>query len=146
MVVKTYKNVLLAVDGSDNNVVAVKDAVCIAKAMNAKLTAMYVMAGAALKPNAFGGDVSASERADIAQKGAEEAFKVVKSYSEKAGIGLETVAVNGIPAAELVKASENYDLLVCGSLGSGGLSKVLVGSVSKELVKNAKCPVLVCRP
>ena len=65
-----YKKILLAVDGSENNNIAAKDAVCIAKSMGAKLTAVYVVAGADLKPNAFGGDVSASERADIAQKSA----------------------------------------------------------------------------
>jgi len=136
---------LLAVDGSDNNSYAVKDAICIAKAMDAKLTAMYVIAGAELKPNAFGGDVSATQRADIAQKSADEAFKKVKSDCEKAGIPVEVLAVGGNPAQELIKASEDFDLVVCGILGLSGLSKVLMGSVSDELVRKAKCPVLVCR-
>jgi len=144
-VIQTYKKILLAVDGSDNNSYAVKDAICVAKAMGAKITAMYVMAGASLKPNAFGGDVSASERANIAEKSAEEAFSKVQADCAQAGVELETVAVQGNPGAELVKASENYDLLVCGTLGIGGLSKVFVGSVSKEIVKSAKCPVLICR-
>ncbi len=113
--------------------------------MDAKLTAMYVVAGAELKPNAFGGDVSADQRADIAQKNADDAFKKVKSDCAKADVPLEILAVKGNPAQELIKASENYDLVVCGILGLTGLSKVLMGSVSDELVRKAKCPVLVCR-
>lgn len=140
-----YKNILLAVDGSENNSIAAKDAVCIAKSMGAKLTAVYVVAGADLKPNAFGGDVSASERADIAQKSANEAFKEVMYLSEKAGVELETITVGGTPANEIVKMSEEYDLIVCGSLGATGLSKMFMGSVSEALARHCKCSVLVSR-
>lgn len=140
-----YKNILLAVDGSENNSIAVKDAVCIAKSMGAKLTAIHVMAGADLKPNAFGGDVSASERADIAQKSSNEAFKEVKNLSEKAGIEVKMITVGGTPANEIVKISDQYDLIVCGSLGATGLSKVFMGSVSEALVRHSKCAVLVSR-
>ena len=143
--VETYTNILVAVDGSDLNRCAVRDAVCVAKSMNAKLTAIYVVTGADLKPNAFGGDVSASERAGIAHKSADEAFKQVVSDCNQAGIDLKTIIANGNPASELIKLSEEYDLIVCGSLGASGLSKVLMGSVSTELVKHSKCPILISR-
>lgn len=42
-------------------------------------------------------------------------------------------------------AKENIDLLVCGSRGSGNLTGWLMGSLSRELVQQAGCSVLVVR-
>ncbi|MCX6080363.1 MAG: universal stress protein [Chloroflexi bacterium] len=41
--------------------------------------------------------------------------------------------------------SENIDLLVCGSRGAGNLTGWLLGSISRELVRQAPCSVLVVR-
>lgn len=38
-----------------------------------------------------------------------------------------------------------YELLVIGSLGKTGLKKLLMGSVSEQVMKHAPCPVLVVR-
>ena len=56
----------------------------------------------------------------------------------------ETVVVDG-PAGPAVAeaARDRVDLLVTGSRGYGPLRTVLVGSVSRHLVDNAHCPVLV---
>ena len=62
-----YSNILLAVDGSEQNKAAVREAVALASKMGSKITAVYVMVGTELKPNAFGGDVSLSERQEIAE-------------------------------------------------------------------------------
>jgi nucleotide-binding universal stress UspA family protein len=49
----------------------------------------------------------------------------------------------GQTIAALVKQSERLDLLVLGSRGYGPLSRVLVGSVSRRVLNEARCPVLV---
>ena len=51
--------------------------------------------------------------------------------------------VTGDPAAELVKASHDADLLVVGSRGSGGFARLLLGSVSSKVVQHAGCAVAV---
>jgi nucleotide-binding universal stress UspA family protein len=38
------------------------------------------------------------------------------------------------------------DLVVVGTHGHSGLERLLVGSVGASLIRNAPCPVLVCRP
>ncbi|HEY5171317.1 MAG TPA: universal stress protein [Acidimicrobiia bacterium] len=40
----------------------------------------------------------------------------------------------------------NVDVIVVGSHGRGGLSRILLGSVSEQVVRHAPCPVLVVRP
>ena len=49
----------------------------------------------------------------------------------------------GDAAEELVKASQNADMLVVGSRGGGGFARLLMGSVSSQAVHHASCPVVV---
>ena len=54
----------------------------------------------------------------------------------------------GKPAAEILAlASEvGADLIFIGSHGKTGLDRILLGSVSERVVREAGCPVLVARP
>jgi nucleotide-binding universal stress UspA family protein len=49
----------------------------------------------------------------------------------------------GRPCDALATASEDLDLLVCGSRGYGPVRTLLLGGVSHALVRHAACPVLV---
>jgi nucleotide-binding universal stress UspA family protein len=60
-----------------------------------------------------------------------------------AGVEVETELHVENPADVLLRISEHVDLLVCGSRGYGPLRSVLLGGVSRRLVDEAGCPVLV---
>ena len=47
------------------------------------------------------------------------------------------------PVPTLIAASERLDLLVCGSRGYGPIRAVLLGGVSRRVVAEALCPVIV---
>ncbi len=70
---------------------------------------------------------------------------VDKAASEISGTTPQvTVSVaTGQPAEELVMASRDADLLVVGSRGTGGFTRLLLGSVSSQVVHHAACPVVV---
>ena len=51
--------------------------------------------------------------------------------------------LDGDAASELTEASDELDLLVLGSRGYGPIRTVLLGSVSRALVRSAACPVVV---
>jgi nucleotide-binding universal stress UspA family protein len=50
---------------------------------------------------------------------------------------------HGYPAEQLGLASNELDLLVCGSRGYGPARAVLLGSVSRALTQRCRCPLLV---
>ncbi len=66
---------------------------------------------------------------------------------EGMGVKAYTKLLEGNPGDELVRESETgeYDLLVVGTRGMGGLKSLLVGSVSNKVVHHAKIPVLLSR-
>jgi len=52
--------------------------------------------------------------------------------------------ITGDPAAAIARLveDENVDLIVMGTHGRTGLSRLLMGSVAEAVVRRAKCPVL----
>jgi len=57
----------------------------------------------------------------------------------------EGKAVEGHPAAVLLKEAEQADMIVVGSRGRGGFANLLLGSVTQQVVHHAPCPVIVVR-
>ena len=54
-----------------------------------------------------------------------------------------TVSVaTGDAAEELLRASRGADMLVVGSRGGGGFARLLLGSVSSQVMHHAECPVV----
>ena len=56
---------------------------------------------------------------------------------------VEAHAVYGMAAEELALYSASLDLLVVGSRGYGPLGRLVHGSVSRQIARSARCPVLV---
>ncbi len=58
------------------------------------------------------------------------------------------VRLSRSPADEIVKYAREVhaDIVVVGTHGRGGVSRLLMGSVAEHVVRNAPCPVLVVRP
>jgi len=61
--------------------------------------------------------------------------------------GLHTLAVLGDPGKKIPEVAEKLgaDLIVIPSHGRTGLQRILLGSVSEQVIRNARCPVLVLR-
>ena len=64
------------------------------------------------------------------------------------GVNVTFLVWTGDPGESIVSAAEaeNVDLVVVGTHGRGTIGRLLLGSVSEHVVRNAPCPVLVIRP
>lgn len=82
-------------------------------------------------------------------QGAAEALfeRAIAELSEDTdGLEIERQVVAGGPAEVLVNAVGGNDLLVVGSRGHGGLTELLLGSVSQPCAQHAPCPVAIVHP
>jgi nucleotide-binding universal stress UspA family protein len=83
------------------------------------------------------------ETQEKVKKSAEE---IVKEAADRHGQLQVTVrTVSGVPADEIIKASENADLVVVGARGAGGFARLSMGSVSSQVAHHAHCPVVIVR-
>jgi len=69
--------------------------------------------------------------------------QIAEKLQVPAGVELAVRVVEGNPVNVLIDASRDADLLVVGSRGRGGLTGLLLGSVSQRCVERAHCPVVV---
>jgi nucleotide-binding universal stress UspA family protein len=74
-----------------------------------------------------------------------EAERAARRAVESLGgdVEVEIDSFVGDQAEELVRISEYLDLLVCGSRGYGPMRAVLLGGVTRRVVDEAHCPVIV---
>ncbi|OPY31844.1 MAG: Universal stress protein [Methanomassiliicoccales archaeon PtaU1.Bin124] len=129
-----YKRMLIATDGSENSRSAIEHGLEVAKLSNARVTAICVMdAGKKGKPD---------PKAEVM---CQEAVSNVAELGRKMGIEVETMVVSGQPSNEIIKSSDEFDILVMGTTGKGGLANLLLGSVAQSVIRSAPCPVMVVR-
>ena len=138
----SFHNILVPTDGSEFTKSAVDKALELAQLVDGKLTALYVVDGSAY--NRSNADTNTNPY-DTSEKEGIYATSYVEEKGREMGIIVEIKIVEGNPAKTILQESENYDLIVMGTLGRTGLSKLIMGSVAEKVVQNAKCPVMVVR-
>lgn len=129
-------------DGSSESREALAWAADLARRRRARLHALAVYT-----PVAFGG---VSTTGAIGYQSANDALRAAldEQLGEAVaalddGSGASGRVLDGDAAIELAEASAELDLLVLGSRGYGPIRSVLLGSVSRALVRSAACPVVV---
>lgn len=79
------------------------------------------------------------------------ADKILEYYEKElkgsGSFNVKTVRREGIPSDEILKVAdaEGVELIILGCTGRKGLNRIISGSVSKEVGKKAKVPVLVAK-
>jgi nucleotide-binding universal stress UspA family protein len=148
-----YKHILVSTDGSKLSSKAVKAAVALAKALGARLTALYVTAP--FRPPVYGEgaiysmqDFSPKRHKEAMQKAARHALSEVEIEAQSVGVDCKTLANTGEqPWETIVRAAKakKCDLIVMASHGRRGLTGLLLGSETTKVLTHSKIPVLVCR-
>jgi nucleotide-binding universal stress UspA family protein len=87
------------------------------------------------------------ERTEEGRKAAQaETDKVLAGLAGPRPDSVTVKAVHGFPVEELIDAGKDADMLVLGSRGAGGFTRLMMGSVSSQVAQHAHCPVLIVPP
>lgn len=105
-------------------------------------TAAYAVPG---EPGAYGAYTEAIEELTKAH---EEFTALAEQELRTAGLQTEARVAPGDPGPVIVEFAEkeDVDLIIVGSHGRSGFSKLLMGSVANNVVTHAPCSVLVVKP
>ncbi|MGB3418242.1 MAG: universal stress protein [Mesorhizobium sp.] len=148
-----YNHILITTDGSDLAQRGVDQGLSLAKALGSKVTVVvaterFPIQGATTSSGWVGSPVD-YERYDEGQKRfAGEILSAIKAEAGKLGVDANTVHVaNAHPATAILEAAASYDcdLIVMASHGRRGISRMLMGSQTAEVLAHSHTPVLVVR-
>ena len=138
-----FKKILIPTDGSEYTKAAVSMGLEMAKAAGAEVTALYVVDQTSFIN--FPMDSTIVSVYSLLEREGQEAMEFVKKEAEALGVKVTTRIEEGSPSRKIVEISAEHDLVVMGTLGRTGISKLLLGSVAERVVRFANCPVLVVR-
>jgi nucleotide-binding universal stress UspA family protein len=141
---------LIATDGSKFSNKAVDYAVDMAKQLQYDVIALYVLNLKHFELYALQhhDDITGYEEEDLKLKReGEEALSHATQKGKEAGVHVTVKIVRGYPPEQIMKIAkeEGVSLIALGHLGKTGVERILLGSVSEAVVRNAPCPVLVVR-
>jgi nucleotide-binding universal stress UspA family protein len=134
-----FRRLLVATDGSENSAAAVQHAITVAKEHGAALAAVSVVHTddemIALAPEHI------LHLADQARSNLQE----VSDLCAAEGVSVETFVREGEPHEQItgVASEIGASLVVMGTHGRKGLSRLLMGSVTERTIGYAGCPVLI---
>ena len=137
--------IVVGLDGSPNSERALDWALKHATALHSSLTVIAVHQVTKSywghEPVVGAGDVTA---VDQLQRSAEEMTqRALGRLTEGKPSSVHVRAVNGFVVEELVNASRDADELVLGSRSTTGLTRLVMGSISSEIMQHSACPVVI---
>jgi nucleotide-binding universal stress UspA family protein len=125
-----YRHILLPTDGSELAERGVAHGLALAKCLGAKAFVINVVEPIFAVTGDF---ASVLDR--------------VADLAKVAGVPCEAIQMENVPPHEAIIATaknKGCDLIVMSSHGLSGLSMLLVGSVTNNVLTHSKIPVLVC--
>lgn len=142
--------ILVPTDFSEHSDRALSQALDIARQYNAKVYLFHVIHQVIYQSVA---DYSLSPEIveDLKKKAEDAAYSSLKKQLEKFLQSKEVEVRTGIAAGiiydEILREAkeEKIDLIVIASLGRSGIAKYLIGGVARNVLKGARCPVLLTR-
>jgi len=84
---------------------------------------------------------------ETTQQEAETSMRKLMEKLRKLRVNAKSLLVRGTAQEQIVKAAKGRraNLIIIGTHGRTGLSKLLMGSVANKVVSTAHCPVLTVR-
>jgi nucleotide-binding universal stress UspA family protein len=147
-----FKKILVAIDGSKTADLALDFGLDLATKYSAEVLVVSVLdtisksliySGMLYAPDSTAKYLEELEA--FYERALAEALK--KKEKTKTKVKVSTKLLKGRAADMIVKTANdgNFDLIVIGSRGLGGIKEFFLGSVSDRVADHAKCPVLIVK-
>lgn len=148
-----FSNILVCVDNSKQSQKALSRAISVAEKFNSKLSILMVVEESLVnfwddtefKVGTENSQIHLKKESTIYQ----QAEKILNDLAKRvpSQINCVTEILTGDPAKVIVNYSKKKkpDVIIIGSRGLGGFSKLLLGSVSNKVVDHVSSSVLVIR-
>ncbi len=149
---KEISKILVPLDGSDNSIRALIEAISLTIPSNASITGIYIISSEkgtksfveTLKP------LSSLEEKNYTEKQLAEANGIMgdaKKICEENSVSFQGIVAKGVPGDKVVQYAHDkgFDHIVIGMTGKGHVGEVLLGSVSYHVIHHADIPVTVVK-
>ena len=138
------RKILVPVDGSENSRRALEQAISMSGA-GCLITIVHVID---VPPTVY--VESQKLLNEIMGKFREESTRILdqfKSIAQKSGVAVDAVALEGDAAQSIVDYAQKggFDMIVMGSRGLGKLQGLILGSTSRKVLHQARCPMLIVK-
>ncbi|MEG6615447.1 universal stress protein [Peptococcaceae bacterium 1198_IL3148] len=134
--------ILVAVDGYEPSLGAVKKAIELASMYNAEVIALKVQENSPL--------LMAEKKYEATRTTGiiyDDVLNLVTEYARQKKVRLQTIEFTGVVAGTILQISRNHkvDIIVMGDTARSGLEKMHFGSVAESVLKRSHVPVLVVK-
>jgi nucleotide-binding universal stress UspA family protein len=135
-----FRNILVAVDGSEHSALALEQAIDLARSQKGRLTLVTVGGPPMMWPGPYQPAVSDTEMEEAARTVVEEAVAQVP-----VDVFARALVRVGRPAEEIVAVATEgrHDVIAMGARGRGGATSFLLGSVSHAVLNQSPSAVLI---
>lgn len=145
-----FKHILICTDGSALANKAAKGGVALAKGLKAKVTAYYAIEDLLpIYAEGYAFDQQTIDRfEDSIRVAAQKRVDAVGKLAKAAGVTFATLVTKAGSADEgIIQAAKKHkcDVIIVASHGRGGIARLLMGSVTQNVLAHSKLPVIVYR-
>ncbi len=139
------KNIIVAIDFENNQQLIIDQAMALGEKFNAKLWLLHI---AAPNPDFVGMEAGPQTERDNRAEQLKKEHRLLDQYTEEIsnlGIASEGLLIQGATTETILEKAKTLkaDLIITGHHEHGFLYKTFVGSVSNQIIKQTKIPVLI---
>jgi nucleotide-binding universal stress UspA family protein len=144
-----FKRILLPINKSNKSLKTAKKAINLAKKLNTKLIAIYV-----LNTRFFAGTIPTNQiyaykyYKDIKYEKREEAHNYLNKIEELGNaknIDIQTILVEGNPEKKILHEAKKNDLIILNGKKTSTLNRVFLTSLPEKILHNAKSTIMIIK-
>jgi universal stress protein A len=144
---KPFERIMVATDLTPASQSALDEALVLAKENGAELMLAHVCEAPNLSQAAAVSPKVYDEWRRNLKAGAQERLQPYLDKAREEGVHAGALVLFGAPDEAIIEAAQtnNADLVVLGTHGRKGVSRLFLGSVASRVISTAPCPVMTVR-